>query len=269
MFRWLTHRSFWFNLVAAVVMIVLIAILFFTFLGYITKHGKTIQVPQVTGKSLESAKLLLTSAGFNMAVQDSAYVDSLPPLTVLRQTPEANYVVKVNRTVYLTLNKRMPPMTAMPNLINYSFRSAVMTLQSQRLDVGDTLYKPDIAKNAVLSQLFEGKAIKPGTMIPEGSKITLVLGDGVGNTANPVPNLVGLTLLQALDLLSASNLNRGVVITEGTITDTSNAVVFKQIPAVNNEQGEPNHIRAGESMDLYISQGNPADSLGQSQLPPQ
>ncbi|MGH2644579.1 MAG: PASTA domain-containing protein [Chitinophagaceae bacterium] len=261
MFKWLTQRSFFANLIAACILFFLLGVLFFASLGLITRHGQTEKVPDVNGQSFSSAKKLLTALNFNVIVQDSAYVDSLPPLSIVRQMPDSGSVVKVDRTIYLTLNKTSPPLTAMPELVNYSFRSAVMTLESQRLQLGDTLYKPDIAKDAVLDQLYQGKSIKAGTMIPEGSKITLVLGDGVGNVPNPVPNLIGITYQQALDLLSGSSLSPGVVLTSGTLTDTMNAFVFKQNPAPVNQGGQPNYIRSGETIDMWISQANPADTL--------
>lgn len=261
MFKWLTHRSFWSNLLAALVLIVVVWIVFFSSLGFITKHGETIKVPGVVKLDVNAADRTLASQNFEAIVRDSAFVDSLPPLVVLEQTPEAGSVVKPGRTIYLTLNKRVPPMTAMPELVNFSYRSAAMTLSSQRLKVGDTIYKPDIAEDAVLEQLYKGKPIKAGTLIPEGSAITLVLGNGLGNVANAVPDLIGLTYLQARDLLSASNLNVGVVLMSGPVTDTANAYVFKQNPPQKNELGEPNRIRAGASIDLWISQTNPNDSL--------
>jgi eukaryotic-like serine/threonine-protein kinase len=253
-FRWLTRQSFGVNLLAAILFIFLLGALFFASLGIITKHGETIKVPEVVGQSADKATELLKTEGFNVEVEDSAYVDSLPPLTVLRQQPEGNFVVKVNRTIYLTLNKQEAPETAMPNLVNLSFRSAELDLQSLKLNMGDTIYKPDIAKNAVLAQLYNNKPIQPGTMIPEGSRISLVLGDGIGNQANPVPNLVGLTFMQARDLLSASNLGLGVVLFDGPITDTDNAYVFRQMPPPKTTTGQVNSIYAGESIDMWISQ---------------
>lgn len=260
MFKWLTHRSFWANLLAVVVLFIVLGIIFFSSLSFLTRHGETIKVPAVVGQAMASAEQELKGMHFQVIVQDSAYVDSLPPLVVVRQTPEVGSVVKTERTIYLTLNKTSPPLTAMPNLVNYSFRSAEMTLESQRLQLGDTLYKPDIAKNAVLEQLYQGKSVKPGEMIPEGSKITLVLGDGLGNTTNPVPSLVGLTYQQALDLLSASALNAGVILTQGPLSDTMNAYVTRQNPSRLDGSGQPNVVRAGEPIDMWLSQTPPRDS---------
>lgn len=260
MFKWLTHRSFWSNLLAVTILFIVLGILFFSSLGYLTRHGQTLKVPNVVGQAMAAAGKELHAMSFKVIVQDSAYVDSLPPLTVVRQTPGFGSVVKVNRTIYLTLNKTAPPLTAMPDLVNYSFRSAQMTLETQRLQLGDTIYKPDIAKDAVLEQRYRGKSVKPGEMIPEGSAITLVLGDGLGNVANPMPNLVGLTYQQALDLISASSLNVGVVLTQTPLSDTMNAFVTRQNPPQTDRSGQPSFVRAGESIDLWLSQTAPFDT---------
>ncbi len=260
MFKWLTHRSFWVNLIAAIVLMIIIGVAFFYSLAPLTKHGETIKVPSLIGQNIQKVRQQLSSSSFQIAIEDSAYTDTLPPFAVVDQKPKGNSIVKTGRTVYLTVNKKQAPLTIMPDLKDFTFRSALMTLQNQKLKLGDTLYKPDIAKNAVLEQLYKNKPIKAGTKIPEGSHITLVLGNGLGNVANNVPDLVGLTYIQAVDLISASDLNLGVVLTRGEITDTANAYIFNQNPATHDQTGEINKIREGAFIDLWISQNNPNDS---------
>lgn len=268
MFKWLTNRSLLVNLIAAIVLIALIGVGFFAALGPLTHHGAKIKVPDVIRKDAATAKKTLKSEGFKVTVQDSAYIDSFPPLTVVDQTPKGNNIVKNGRTVYLTINKKNPPLTIMPDLKDFTFRSALMTLQNQKLKLGDTLYKPDIATNAVLQQLYQNKPIKPGTKIPEGSHITLVLGNGLSDVANNVPDLVGLTYLQAKDLISASDLNLGVVLTRGEITDTAEAYIFKQNPTVKDQTGRRNAIRKGAYIDLWISVSDPYDSTSVEEYNP-
>lgn len=143
-------------------------------------------------------------------------------------------------------------MVLMPDLEGLTFRSAEMTLHSRRLNVGDTIYKPDFATNTVLQQLLNGKPIKPGKNVPEGSSISLVLSSGTGSIENPVPNLVGLTYAEAREALSASNLNLGTVLIDPGVSDTLNAYISRQIPARKNEMGDLNLVRAGESVDLWL-----------------
>lgn len=253
----ITKRSFRYNLLVIFGLMVVAGMIFFGSLGFITRHGDVITVPDIRGKSIKDATEALEKLGFEVEVRDSVYIDSLPPLQVYEQTPERGDVVKVHRTIYLTVNKVIPPMVPMPDLEGLTYRSAEMTLRARRLNIGDTIYKPDFATNTVLEQLLNGKPIKPGKEIPEGSYITLVLSSGTGSMENPVPELAGLTYMEAREVLAASNLTIGTVLVDGGVTDTLNAFIFRQLPARRNELGELNLIRAGESVDLWLSATKP------------
>ena len=267
MFDFITKRSFGVNLLAVIVMFFALALLFFSMLGFITKHGQQLTVPDVHGKNVKEAIELLEKAGFEADVRDSIYVDSIPGLAVYAQTPDKGAQVKVGRTIYLTVNKTVAPMVKMPDLEGLTFRSAEMMLKSMRLNVGDTIYRPDIAANSVLQQLLNGKKIKPGTLVAEGSNITLILSSGTGSVENPVPSFVGLTYAEAREILSASNLNAGTVIIDPNVTDTANAYIIKQVPTRKNEIGDFNMVRAGESVDFWLSATKPVTDSAATQKP--
>lgn len=258
LFENITKRSVGFNLLVMLGLVVLVAVIFFSSLGFLTHHGEEVTVPDIRGKSIKDATETLEKLGFEVEVRDSIYIDTMPALLVYEQTPERGDVVKVNRTIYLTVNKVVPPMVPMPDLEGLTYRSAEMTLRARRLNIGDTIYKPDFATNTVLEQLLNGKPIKPGKEIPEGTNITLVLSSGTGSMENPVPDLVGSTYFEAREILAASNLNVGTVLIDGGVADTLGAFIFKQSPARRNELGELNLIRAGESVDLWLSATKPA-----------
>lgn len=262
MFKFITQRSFFVNLLVAVALILLIIFLFFVSLGSITRHNETIRVPQVTGRSLADATSFLEKEGFKVSVQDSVYIDTLAPLAVVKQSPESDDLVKINRTIYLTVNRSQPPLIEMPDLRGYSFRSAEMYLQSLGLKLGDTSYTPDIARNAVKDQKLKGNTILPGTKIPVGTSIDFVLGNGLGNTELTVPDIVGLTISQAKDYLSGDNIGLGVIIATSAIQDTANAYIVKQNPEPETQLPDGttahNHIRAGQLMDVWISTAPPA-----------
>src|SRR3954466_13486756 len=105
MFKFITKRSFGINLLVALALLFLIAFIFFLSLDSITRHNETVTVPSVTGKQLTDATTTLKQKGFEVSVQDSVYVDTLPPLTVVKQSPESEDVVKMHRTIYLTVNR--------------------------------------------------------------------------------------------------------------------------------------------------------------------
>lgn len=262
MFKFVTHRPLWVNLLTGVGLAVIIFFIFILSLKWCTHHNHSKTVPSVLGKSFEEAEELLENAGFEVEIQDSVYVDTTKPLTVLKQVPEADELVKVDRTVYLTINRAVPPIVEMPNLVGYSYRSAEMALKNANLRVGDTIFKPDFAKNAVLEQLYRGDPITPGTKIRMGSIISLVLGDGVGNQQFVVPLLTGMTYCDAKSLLESHGLAFGVVIAE-EVKDTCNSYIYKQRPERFDEDKKFRYIRSGQLMDVWLQEDKPViDTLG-------
>jgi beta-lactam-binding protein with PASTA domain len=246
------HKTLGGTIVIIALICVVLYWLFFASLGWITGHGKEVKVPVITGKTLKESIQLLENAGFDVAI-DSTYSPDKKPLLVLGQQPEGGTTVKEGRTIFLIVNKQSPPATPMPNLVNMSFRSAEMLLKSSKLILGDTVMKPDMAQGAVLNQLVNGKEIAPGTMIPQGSKISLVIGDGLGNKEINVPDLTGMTYPEAMAILSGSNLNYSAVF-DGAISDTSTAVIYMQVPEPYNDFNEPNKILEGDNVDIRIKQ---------------
>ncbi|HRN55264.1 MAG TPA: PASTA domain-containing protein [Agriterribacter sp.] len=265
MFKIITQRPFWVNILVALAILFLLVFLFFQSLQYFTHHGTYLKVPDVGNKNVKEATALLNEQGFDVWVQDSVYYDTLAPLAVVKQFPEPDASVKVNRIVYLTVNRAIPPEIEMPNLVGMSFRNAELELKARGLKLGDTSYKPDIAKNAVLEQSLNSRTIKPGTKITMGSVIALVLGAGIGSAEMPVPDLFGMNYEEAVTLLEANGIIPGSVIPDGAIEDRNASFVFRQQPERYNENGVLNRIRRGQMIDVWISANRPVkktDSTG-------
>jgi beta-lactam-binding protein with PASTA domain len=150
---------------------------------------------------------------------------------------------------------------AMPNLVGYSYRSAEMALKNAGLQVGDISYKPFYSKNAVLEQNYEGKQITAGTKIQMGTKIDLVLADGIGSQKFPVPSLIGKTYCEARALLNEMNIDFGVVIAPG-VSDTCNGYIWKQSPERFDDDRKFRYISSGQLMDVWLQTERPeVDSL--------
>jgi beta-lactam-binding protein with PASTA domain len=254
-FNFLTHRPLWVNVLVVLVVTALLILLFFGSLDYITNHNKFEKVPSVIGKNIDAARKILENKGFEVEVQDSLYIDTLPKLAVIKQSPGGDATVKVNRTIYLTLNRARPPLVEMPNLVGFSIRNAEMYLENLGLHRGDTTYRPDIAKNAILEQLYNGQPIKSGTKIYMGSTIGFVLGSGVSDEDVAVPNLIGRTYAQAKSLLRSKNINFTPVI-DMNVTDTANSYVTRQSPTKYTEfdgDRRTNRIKPGQNIDIWLS----------------
>ena len=266
MFKFITHRPLWVNIIAGLVLALAFFFFFLLSLDWITGHGKSASVPSVNGKSYEEAKKILRKAGFDVEIQDSIYADTLKPMMVMKQIPEADEVVKTNRTVYLIVSRAVPPFVEMPNLKGYSLRNATMILENLDLKLGDTTFRPDFAKNAVLEQLYNGAEIKPGTQIRKGSLISFVLGDGVGNREFAVPVIVGMKFGNAKAMLEEAGLGIGAVVTDENVSDTINAYIYWQNPPRFDDEKRLLRIRSGQLMDVKLQADKPAkDSVGSSE----
>jgi beta-lactam-binding protein with PASTA domain len=257
-FKFITHKSFLVNLLVIILIILLLVFGFFSLLGTITKHNEVQKVPNVIGKTYDEAKQILEAADLEAGIQDSTYVDTARALEVMRQSPDADAAVKSDRTIYLTINRAVPPKIDMPDLRGFSLTSAKLYLQSLGLKLGDTTFISGVAKNAVKEQQYNGEEIMPGTKINMGSHIDLVVGNGIGQETISVPDLLGMTVSQARAYLLSSNIELGEIIPQGTVTDTENAFVIKQNPSPysqNDGNGEAvkNKIRPGQIMDIWIS----------------
>ncbi|GGE50235.1 beta-lactam-binding protein with PASTA domain [Pedobacter psychrotolerans] len=226
---YLKTKSFRTNILAALLTVVGLLLIAFFSLRYYTKHGQGLNVPLVKGLSFEQAVSKLEDARLKYEV-DSVFIMDQPAGIVIDQDPDPNTFVKDNRTIYLTINAGKVPNTKFPDIAFKTLREAQAIIESSRLKLGDTTYKPDVSRDVVLEATFGGQPIQPGDIIPVGSRINLVLGDGRGSEEVDIPQLTGLTVDEAKFSLKGSNLSLGNILYEGDITDSANAVITKQDP---------------------------------------
>ena len=248
-------KSFLFNLVVVLGLCALFYMCFFGTLHFLTKHGEEVKVPGVSGKDVNAAVVMLRKMHFDVTV-DSTYDPAFKPLVVLKQVPDSGAVVKDGRTVFLTVNMLTPPRIPMPNLVNLSLRSAEMLLRNNKLIIGDTIYKPDIAAGAILEQRYKGQAINPGELIMQGSKVDLVIGNGLGNDEFDVPDVTSMDVDGAMTILNQYNIQPILVVADqmSEIKDTSSAIIVRQDPTALDGTGKVNRIKMGSIITLTIMQ---------------
>jgi len=264
MIKYITSRPLWFNILVAIGGVFLLLVIFILLLSVITRHGKSSSVPYVVGKNINDVEEQLSDAGFETVIQDSVYYDSLPPGIVIKQVPDADAVVKVNRTVYVIINRFVPPDISMPNIVGYSFRNAQYTLESMGLKLGDTTMKIDFAKNTVLEMSIDGRDIKPGDKVKVGSRIDLVIAGGKGEEEIRVPKLIGLQVADARVLLEQYGLNLGSIVKNPDVTDIDNAWIYRQEPMPG-----AGRIRSGQLIDVFVQTERPVTDSTQTEQPPQ
>jgi hypothetical protein len=237
------------NLLIAIGIVVALSWAALISLDYYTHHGESEVIPDLRGMYVEEAELLLAKKGLYPQVIDSVYVRGKKLGTIIYQTPAANSSVKTNRPVYIIINSRNVHQVALPEINDVSLRQADAMLQSIGLSISNTEYAPSEYKDLVIEVKFHGRSILPGTRIPEGSALVLVVGSGQGQSGDAtVPALKGISLDEATQDAQSAGFAIGAV--EYDVPPSGNEadyIIYRQRPAAGGTQP------SGSRIDVYLS----------------
>jgi len=239
-------KVFFKNILIAIAIITVILFTSLKTLDYFTLHSESFSLPDYTNLTINQLN------DYNLNIFD----DTKPKEAIISQDPFPNAKVKRGRKVYLTVVAKMPERVKMPNLINLSLRQSLSLLETYGLKVNNLSYVDDIAKNAVLQQLYNGGVILPDTLINKGSKIDLVLGRGTQNTQVKIPFLIGKKQAEIKKLLNLASLNIGQQYFLDS-EDTSILRVYSTIPQSITQQ----YVEMGSYIDIYYRSEKTFDFL--------
>lgn len=261
MLRYFISREFLFTLIGLFLVGVLVYIgIFFWILPAYTRHGDGLLVPDVNEMSIAEAEAELNKKGLRPVRADSLFIEHLPPGVVIKQYPGPFTRVKPKRTIALTINKSEPPMVVMPNLIepSISLYQAKSQLEVWKLGVGSVTRVPDIAENVVLRANYNGRDIKPGTKIPQGSKIDLIVGTMKNASRVQIPDLSGYTYDDAISILRGLGLGLGSVLYNANGPEEAMGRIYSQNPKADFGDS----IRVGSAIDIYVYGTEPEANEG-------
>lgn len=250
--EFLLSKQFFKNLGLSVIIVVGSIIILLIWLNIYTRHGQARPVPDFFGLTMEQTKKLAKKSKMNFQVIDSVYTNLVPSGCVAEQNPKPGFKVKKWRNIVLTINAFNPEMVAMPDLIDLPKRQALALIESTGLEMGLLKYKPDLSIDVVIDQQHNGKSIAVGDSLQKGSIVDLILGKGLSNQRNPVPDLVGMGLEPAKDKILNASFNLGAFVYDNTILkseDTLNAFVYKQNPEFNEEST----LQLGSAIYLWLT----------------
>ncbi len=181
LFQFVKSKSFFKQLVIALVGLLVFIFLLNWWFGFTTNHDQKIQVPDLHKMELVEVAKTLKELDLRFEVIDSAsYNPIYPNRSVIEQNPEAGDFVKENRKIYLTINPSKYRDEILPDLNGRTKRQAITHLLSLGFRIGEFSFVPDIGKDVVRGMESNGKKVKPGNKLPKNSVIDLVLGDGKG-----------------------------------------------------------------------------------------
>ena len=162
--------------IVLVSVVLLIGALFF--LNSYTRHGDSVEIPDVRGLDEQTAKTKLEAVGLLAEVTDTGYVYRATPYSVLEQSLLPGEKVKPGRTLYLTINADGPRKIALPDVAdNCSRREAEDKLKVLGFKLGATEYivgDPEW----VYGIKVNGRDVSAGTRVSVNTPVVLVVGAG-------------------------------------------------------------------------------------------
>lgn len=205
----------------------------------ISKGVQLFDVPDVIGKPLDEAKVLMDQAGFSLSMADEAFHDTVPKGAVISHDPDRSEAKK--GTSFEAVVSKGPELLAIPDVGGKTPAQAKAALEaalfvySSRED-----FSPDVDRGTVIGSEPAG-----GRMAPKGSTITVVVSKGP--RPFPMPDLVGMTRRAAKDKAASLGL---VVRNEYPVPGSGRpkgSVQGQNPPAGTN-------VRRGTPIDIYYSQ---------------
>ena len=228
--------------------LILLFFVWLQFLSFYTLHDDYIKVPNFSNVSISKIDSITDANNLRYVIIDSIFDRNRPKGIVVNQDPEPFTDVKKSRRIYLTINSLQSRKVSFPNIYDLSLRQATRKLEKSGLEVGNLEYRADIATNKVLDFKVNGIKIEHDQELYVGTVIDLVVGKGLSHQSVTIPNLVGLTRVEANIILKSTSLNIGSEIFKSSVEDSSLAIIYKQYPKSDDE----NKINIGSLIDLYF-----------------
>lgn len=202
-----------------------------------TRHGDSMEVGSYADMPFEEAIKKIENDDFRYTVTDSIFIPGKQPGLVLEQNPKPKAQVKENRTIYLTITKRIPDMVPLPTLVgndNYKRYSNTLKAYFVECRIKKEVFDNRLEPGTIL-HFFHGDEkitqndLKKGKKIPMGAKLGFVVTTRSGGKVD-VPKVICLRFSEAEFLITSSGLKIGKVTEDSTVSDRNTAYVKSQFP---------------------------------------
>lgn len=200
------------NLIRIILSIIGMIVIFSIIAEYLVMPSYTRQnqnriMIDIKNRNLDDALKILKSENYKYEVSDTLYTNKFQLGTIVDQYPKPNTRVKSGRTVRLKI-AQPEKSVAIPNLMGQSRRSAELELNQMGLliDTVYTEYNPEYPNGTIAWQYP-----KAGDRRKKGMGIQITVSKGMPPNFFQVPNLIGLSINQAKDLIFKSRLKVGKI----------------------------------------------------------
>ena len=252
MFHIFKDKNFYKQLLYAGFTLILLFVLWLKYLDIYTNHNSYISVPNFKNIHISNLDSIFDIYGLRYVIIDSVFDENQARGLVVNQDPLPNSNVKENRRIYLTINSINTRKIYFPDVFDLTLRQAVRELEEKGFGIGNLEYKADIATNKVLACKLNGIPLEIGQELYYGAVIDLIVAQGISDETVFIPNLIGLSQVEANIILKSTGLNIGLEYFNKDVLDSNFAVIYKQIPDFDENDLESKKINIGSTIDLYF-----------------
>ncbi len=218
----------------------------------IMSFSKTVEVPDLKGKSVVEANDLLTRKGLYLKVEGEDYDPDIAPGQVMRQDVPAGNKVKEQRSIKVFLS-RGPKIWSIPDVTGMNLEEAEQAVAGSGLRIEKIIkvHSDAVEKDMVIAQrpnpdenLGAGAPRSPQDLLGQRRGLTLVVSSGPYAAIYRCPDFLGKSKEEALALVQKLNLTADV--------SGSGDRVMSQRPRPNSivKTGETIHLQLGGEQTL-------------------
>ena len=204
--------------------------------------NKVVTMPDIRGMTVLGAEIQLRSLSLEVEVARQRAHPSVPVGMILDQIPSADARIRGGRTVRVVTSSG-PPAGKLPTLAGLSLRQAEITLQRENFRMGRVL---KIRRQRTTQPVVAYQNPVAGTDLYKGAVVDLVVAEPAASELLRMPDLRGIPLYKARQIISNAGFILAPVTYERTSRSAPNLVLSQHPPA-----GE--RIRKGERLELVAS----------------
>ena len=201
---------------------------------------REVQVPPLTGKTVNEATGLLTEAGLNLKVEEGRRLDpKVPAGQIVTQDPVAGVRTRRERSVKVWVSGG-PRSTTIPELSGESERTAQLRLQQEGLGLASTaeIRSSDYPAGTVVAQFPAART--------SAAQVALLVNRGERGARYVMPDLIGVDGSRAAEVLRARGF-RATVVGDHPYPGVAPGIVLRQSPQAGFQ------IAPGEPISLEVS----------------
>lgn len=172
-----------------------VVVLLFAYITFkLLSFSRTVDVPDLSGKSLVEVNELLSQKGLNLKIEGEDYDSDVPAGHIIRQDLPFGSMVKEQRSIRVFVSKG-PRVQSVPSVVGESLDKAESILLQNGLKVAKVIrvHSTSAEKDRVIAQ-------KPAPDEKVTEKITLVVSSGRYETIYYCPDFQGKTKQEAEQL---------------------------------------------------------------------